>query len=157
MRAFFTALVLLAWSLPAAAGGTGSPARIIDFIRVSDSLTTFTIEFLEPFYGLKEETMERCPKIKVWAKYDPGRWPWQMSWSQSGTVTQQTYADAVEVLEKAYAEGREILFGTIGTGLRERSSACNFDTRGLVARTDAYNPEVMAFHDSYEAGPPFPR
>ena len=150
MRVLAAVFLLALWPVPTVAGGTSSTARVIEFVRVSDSVTTFTVKFSEPFSGLGKGVIEGCSSIKVWAEYRPGWWFWRHNWSRGSQVTRSTHADALAALERAHATKQAIHFGTMGTGLRERADKCSFDTRGLAIRMNYDGKRaVIAYHDSY--------
>lgn len=150
MRISAAILLVLLWSFPLTAGGTSATASVIDFARVSETVTTFTLRFSEPFGGLPPGTVERCQEIKIQAEFRPGWWPWSRNWSRDGQVNRETHADALAVIETAHVTKQTIEFGIMGTGLRERGTTCIFDTLGLaVWRLDQERRPIIAYHDSY--------
>lgn len=125
MKCLLVALAFLGAATTALAGGDCCPGKITAF---SGSNGFYEFTFV-PSRGLVD--YEKCTELRVRVEY--GRVPWY-SWLpfvRSSHPTSAQTEQAASVLEKAYREESEVLFGYMGAGLVDSGEPCLFLSKGL--------------------------
>jgi hypothetical protein len=126
MRRLLVVLAFLGSATTTLAGGSGSPGKITAF---SGSNGSYEFTFVPS--GLFDYG-NKCAELRVRVEYSRVPWYSWLPFVRSTHPTRAQTEQAAALLEKAYREKGEVLFGYMGYGLADSGQPCHFLSKGLI-------------------------